>query len=140
MANVNVRKKDDAPGSTLGEVRGYARRIWLAGLGAYARVGQEGSDYFKELVKAGESIEKRGKKRVGQQLDAANHPIDEATLAASRVRGRVEVQLDKIEKAFDARVARALNRFGIASKHDVEALSIKLEQLTELLERVARKP
>lgn len=140
MAKVNLKKKDDAPGCTLGEVRGYARKIWLAGLGAYARVGQEGSDYFKELVKAGEGVEKRGKKRVDQQLDAANNQIDEATVQVSRVRGKVEIQLDKIEKAFDARVARALNRLGIPSKHDVEALSIKLEQLTELLERVARKP
>lgn len=140
MAKVNLKKKDDAPGSTLGEVRGYARKIWLAGLGAYARVGQEGSDYFKELVKAGEGVEKRGKKRVDQQLDAANNQIDEATVQVSRVRGKVEIQLDKIEKAFDARVARALNRLGIPSKHDVEALSIKLEQLTELLERVAHKP
>ncbi|ANY89770.1 MULTISPECIES: phasin family protein [Pseudomonas] len=140
MAKVNLKKKDDAPGSTLGEVRGYARKIWLAGLGAYARVGQEGSEYLKELVKAGEGVEKRGKKRVDQQLDAANNPLGEATEQVSRVRGKVEVQLDKIEKAFDARVARALNRLGIPSKHDVEALSIKLEQLTELLERVARKP
>ncbi|KLJ14343.1 poly(3-hydroxyalkanoate) granule-associated protein PhaI, partial [Pseudomonas sp. TJI-51] len=30
MAKVNVKKKADAPG-TLGEVRGYARKIWLAG-------------------------------------------------------------------------------------------------------------
>ena len=29
MAKVTVKKKDDAPG-TLGEVRGYARKIWLA--------------------------------------------------------------------------------------------------------------
>lgn len=139
MAKVNVKKKDDAQG-TLGEVRGYARKIWLAGIGAYARVGQEGSDYFQELVKAGEGVEKRGKKRIDKELDAANNQIDEAAEEVSRVRGKVEVQLDKIEKAFDARVARALNRIGIPSKHDVEALSIKLEQLTELLERVARKP
>ncbi|MDI6934949.1 phasin family protein [Serratia sp. Se-PFBMAAmG] len=139
MANVNVKKKDDATG-TLGEVRGYARKIWLAGIGAYARVGQEGSDYFKELVKAGEGVEKRGKKRVDKALDAANHQIDEATEEVSRVPGRVELQLDKIERAFDARVGRALNRLGIPSKHDVEALSIKLEQLHELLERVAHKP
>ncbi|MCO7517619.1 phasin family protein [Pseudomonas guariconensis] len=139
MAKVNLKKKDDAPGNTLGEVRGYARRIWLAGLGAYARVGQEGSEYFKELVKAGEGVEKRGKKHIDQQLDAANNQIDEAGAQVSRVRGRVEVQLDKIEKAFDTRVARALNRLGIPSKHDVDALSIKLEQLTELLERVAHK-
>lgn len=106
MANVNAKKKDDATG-TLGEVRGYARKIWLAGIGAYARVGQEGSDYFKELVKAGEGVEKRGKKRVDKALGAANHQIEEATEQVSRVPGRVELQLDKIERAFDARVGRA---------------------------------
>ena len=50
-----------------------------------------------------------------------------------------KVQLDKVEKAFDTRVASALNRIGIASKHDVETLSAKLDGLTALLERVARK-
>ncbi|MFB0705597.1 phasin family protein, partial [Pseudomonas protegens] len=50
-----------------------------------------------------------------------------------------EVQLDKVEKAFDTRVASALNRIGIPSKHDVETLSAKLDELTALLERVARK-
>ncbi|MGR3993384.1 phasin family protein [Pseudomonas sp. 1121_17] len=139
MAKINLKKKDDAQGS-LDEVRNYARRVWLAGLGAYARVGQESTDYFKELLKAGEGVEKRGKKVIDKKLDAANEQIDEAGEEVSRVRGKVEVQLDKIEKAFDARVARGLNRLGIPSKHDVEALSIKLEQLHELLERVARKP
>lgn len=139
MAKVIVKKKDESLG-TLGEVRGYARKIWLAGIGAYARVGQEGSDYFKELVRAGEGVETRGKKRIDKELDAANHQLDEVGEEVSRVRGKVEIQLDKIEKAFDARVGRALNRLGIPSKHDVEALSIKLEQLHELLERVAHKP
>ncbi|MFG0421766.1 phasin family protein [Pseudomonas sp. zjy_8] len=139
MAKVIVKKKDEAL-DTLGEVRGYARKIWLAGIGAYARVGQEGADYFKELVRAGEGVEKRGKKRIDKELDAANHQLDEVGEEVSRVRGKVEIQLDKIEKAFDARVGRALNRLGIPSKHDVEALSIKLEQLHELLERVAHKP
>ena len=104
MAKVTLKKKIDAPSHALDEVKTYARKIWLAGLGAYAKVGSEGGEYFKELVK-----------------------------------GRVEVQLDKVEKAFDSRVASALNRIGIASKHDVETLSAKLEELTALLERVARK-
>lgn len=138
MAKVNVKKKDDAQ-STLGEVRGYARKIWLAGLGAYARVGQESADYLKELVKAGETVEKRGKKRIDHELDAANTQIDSVKGEISSVKGKVEVQLDKIEKAFDTRVASALNRIGIPSKHDVEALSAKLDELTALLERVARK-
>ncbi|MBM3106306.1 phasin family protein [Pseudomonas sp. P66] len=139
MAKVILKKKEDTQNS-LGEVRGYARKIWLAGLGAYARVGQEGADYLKELVKAGETVEKRGKKRIDHELDAANTQIDSVKGEITNVKGKVEVQLDKIEKAFDTRVASALNRIGIPSKHDVEALSAKLDELTALLERVARKP
>nr|WP_220459583.1 phasin family protein [Pseudomonas sp. MD195_PC81_125] len=123
----------------MSDVKSYARKIWLAGLGAYAKVGQEGSDYFQELIKAGQTVEKKGKKAVTEKLEAANAEIDEAKGEVSSFKGRVEVQLDKVEKAFDSRVASALNRIGIPSKHDVETLSAKLDELTALLERVARK-
>lgn len=138
MAKVILKKKDDVQ-SSLSEVRGYARKIWLAGLGAYTRVGQESADYVKDLIKAGETVEKRGKKVIDHELDAANAEIDSVKHDLSTVKGKVEVQLDKIEKAFDTRVASALNRIGIPSKHDVEALSAKLEELTALLERVTGK-
>ncbi|PIF50737.1 poly(hydroxyalkanoate) granule-associated protein [Pseudomonas sp. 29] len=139
MAKVILKKKIDASTSALSDVKSYARKIWLAGLGAYAKVGQEGSDYFQELIKAGQTVEKKGKKAVTEKLEAANADIDEAKSEVSSFKGRVEVQLDKVEKAFDSRVASALNRIGIPSKHDVETLSAKLDELTALLERVARK-
>ncbi|MCU0118236.1 phasin family protein [Pseudomonas sp. B2M1-30] len=139
MAKVILKKKIDASTSALSDVKSYARKIWLAGLGAYAKVGQEGSEYFQELIKAGQTVEKKGKKAVTEKLEAANAEIDEAKNEVSSFKGRVEVQLDKVEKAFDTRVASALNRIGIPSKHDVEALSAKLDELTALLERVARK-
>ncbi|CAI8758395.1 MULTISPECIES: phasin family protein [Pseudomonas] len=139
MAKVILKKKIDASTSALSDVKSYARKIWLAGLGAYAKVGQEGSDYFQELIKAGQTVEKKGKKVVTEKLEAANAEIDEAKGEVSSFKGRVEVQLDKVEKAFDSRVASALNRIGIPSKHDVETLSAKLDELTALLERVARK-
>jgi poly(hydroxyalkanoate) granule-associated protein len=139
MAKVILKKKIDASTSTLSDVRSYARKIWLAGLGAYAKVGQEGSEYFQELIEAGQAVEKKGKKVVTEKLVAANVEIDEAATQVSSFKGRVEVQLDKVEKAFDSRVASALNRIGIPSKHDVETLSAKLDELTALLERVARK-
>ena len=139
MAKVIVKKKIDAPSSTLSDVKSYARKIWLAGLGAYAKVGQEGSEYFQELIKAGQVVEKKGKKVVAEKLEAANAEIDEVKNEVGTFKGRVEVQLDRVEKAFDTRVASALNRIGIPSKHDVETLSAKLDELTALLERVARK-
>ncbi|CAI8742556.1 Poly(3-hydroxyalkanoate) granule-associated protein PhaI [Pseudomonas sp. IT-P74] len=139
MAKVILKKKIDPSTGTLGDVKSYARKIWLAGLGAYTKVGQEGSEYFQELIKAGQVVEKKGKKVVAEKLEAANAEIDEAKSEVSTFKGRVEVQLDKVEKAFDTRVASALNRIGIPSKHDVETLSAKLDELTALLERVARK-
>ena len=139
MAKVILKKKIDPSTGTLSDVKSYARKIWLAGLGAYAKVSQEGSEYFQELIKAGQVVEKKGKKVVAEKLEAANAEIDEAKSEVSTFKGRVEVQLDKVEKAFDTRVASALNRIGIPSKHDVEALSAKLDELTALLERVARK-
>ncbi|NUU36754.1 phasin family protein [Pseudomonas sp. C2B4] len=139
MAKVILKKKIDASTTALSDVKSYARKIWLAGLGAYAKVGQEGSDYFQELIKAGQAVETKGKKVVAEKLEAANAEIDEAKNEVSSFKGRVEVQLDKVEKAFDSRVASALNRIGIPSKHDVETLSVKLDELTALLERVARK-
>jgi poly(hydroxyalkanoate) granule-associated protein len=141
---VILKKKIEAEeAKTFSEVRFYARKIWLAGLGAYVKAGQEGADYVKELIKTGEQTEKQAKKVIDEKVEAANGEIElvkgEARGEVSKVKGRVEVQLDRIESAFDRRVASALNRIGIPSKHDVETLSAKLDELTALLERVARK-
>ncbi|MDY7530448.1 phasin family protein [Pseudomonas sp. Bout1] len=139
MAKVILKKKIATGTNALTDVKSYARKIWLAGLGAYAKVGSEGAEYFKELVKTGQHVESKGKKVVSEQLDAANSQIDQVKSEVFGVKGRVEVQLDKVESAFDSRVGSALNRIGIPSKHDVETLSAKLDELTALLERVARK-
>lgn len=146
MSKVAVKKKvaavtEDKAG-LFSDVKGYARKIYLAGLGAYAKAGAEGAEYFKELVKSGESLESKGRKLVDEQVEAANSQLDSVKKTVnsnvSSVKGKVEVQLDKIEKAFDSRVAAALNRIGIPSKQDVEALSAKLDELSALLEHVAR--
>ncbi len=134
MAKVAVIKKAESKTTLISDAKYYARQIWLAGLGAYAKAGQEGVEYFKELVKTGEGVEKKGKKLVDKQVEAANTQID---TVKSSVKEKVDVQLDKVEKAFDSRVASALNRIGIPSKQDVEALSAKLDVLNAMLDRVA---
>lgn len=87
-------------------------------------------------------LKNKAKKLVSEQVEAANSQIDSVkttvTSNVNSVKGKVEVQLDKIEKAFDSRVASALNRLGIPSKQDVEVLSAKLDELSALLEHVAR--
>lgn len=134
MAKVAAKKVEEKA-TLLTDVKHAARQIWLAGLGAYSKAGQEGADYLKDLIKSGESVEKQGKKLVTEQVEAAN---DTVKTSVSSVKEKVEVQLDKVEKAFDARVASALNRLGIPSKKDVAALSAKLDALSALLEHASR--
>ena len=134
MAKVAAKKVEDKA-TLLTDVKHAARQIWLAGLGAYSKAGQEGADYLKDLIKSGESVEKQGKKLVTEQVEAAN---DTVKTSVSSVKEKVEVQLDKVEKAFDARVASALNRLGIPSKKDVAALSAKLDELSAVLEHASR--
>lgn len=145
MAKVAVKKtasKAASETTVLADVKGYARKIYLAGLGAYAKAGKEGADYLKDLVKAGEGVEKQGKQLVNKQVDAANGQIDSVKVSVkdrvAEVKGKVEGQFDKVEKAFDKRVASGLNRLGIPSKQDVDALSAKLDVLNAMLERAAK--
>ncbi|RMQ76167.1 Polyhydroxyalkanoate granule-associated protein PhaI [Pseudomonas viridiflava] len=140
MARANTKKNiEDQQSSTLSDVRLYARKIWLAGLGAYSRVNEEGTQYVRDLIRTGEQAEKEVVKTVDEKRLAANSEIDSIKGEVSYAKGRVEAQLGRIESAFDRRVAKALNRIAIPSKHDVDTLSAKLDELTALLERVVPK-
>lgn len=139
MANAVAQQVQDTKEITKGvlaEVKQYTRKAWLAGLGAYAKAGQEGYDYFKELVKTGETVEKDGKKLVNKKIDAVNERVDDLKSDAVQA---VEGRLEQIENAFDQRVARALNRLGMPSRHDLDALSVRLEQLSALVEHAAKQ-
>ena len=143
MAKVAVKKAVSKSETTvLADVKGYARKIYLAGLGAYAKAGKEGAGNLEDLVKAGESVEKQGKQLVDEQVEAANSQIDSVKDnvkdRVAEVKGKVEGQFEKVEKAFDRRVASGLNRLGIPSKQDVDALSAKLDVLNAMLERAAK--
>ncbi|WP_027896670.1 phasin family protein [Zestomonas thermotolerans] len=139
MAKIVARKKveevAEPAAGVLTEIRRYGRQIWLAGLGAYAKAGEEGLNYFKELIRAGEEAEQQGKKLVSEQVEAANSQIDSMK---SGVKTGIETRFERLEKAFDDRIAAALNRLGIPSRQDIDGLSAKLDVLNDMLTRVAK--
>lgn len=64
MAKIALKKKTVSESTSLvSEIRHYARQIWLAGLGAYSRLGTEGSDYFQGI---GESWRSPGEKKANR--------------------------------------------------------------------------
>lgn len=85
------------------------RTIWLAGLGALAKVttstGAKGEKAFEALVAAGEKVEAQARSTINTNTDLLKQRIDEA----ARV---MDQNIDLVGDAFDARVKKALARLG----------------------------
>lgn len=53
------KKNTEKEGSSwVGGIEKYSRKIWLAGLGIYSKIDQDGPKLFDSLVKDGEKAEK----------------------------------------------------------------------------------
>lgn len=111
------------------EIKRNSNRIWLAGLGAYAMMEEQGRDAFDRLVDKGMELEKENSK--GQPL-AADSRLDDLKSKANQT-------MDRIERAFDLRVSSALGRLGISRKSDLDLLHEKIDRLASVIEQMARE-
>lgn len=110
------------------EIKRNSTRIWLAGLGAYALMEEEGKDHFEKLVEKGQLFEKEYNSR-GQQAEY-DSKLDE-------LKNRANQTMDRIERAFDLRVSSALGRLGISRKSDLDTLHDKIDRLAVAIEQIA---
>jgi poly(hydroxyalkanoate) granule-associated protein len=101
-----------------------AQKIWLAGLGAFARARTEGDKLFDLLVEQGKTIRSKSEKA--------------ADLALKNVRSQAEDTLstaqgkwDKLEQVFEDRVSRSLNRLGVLTSKDVDELARQVSDLND---------
>ena len=122
MANVALKNIIEAPMAT--NIRESANRIWLAGLGAFAKTQEEGEKLFQTLVKEGETVEKRAK-------ETAEARFEEAKGKVLEFRGKANQQIDRLEDLFQERVAQVLNRLGVPSQEDIQELTRRVEALNE---------
>ena len=110
-----------------------AQQIWLAGMGAFGRAQQEGTKLFETLVKEGMNLEKHTRKlatgKVGEVRDVVEKNVDQ-------VRERAADTWDRLEKVFEERVQRALNRLGVPSREDLQGLSKRVDQLNAELRKL----
>ena len=85
------------------------RAIWLAGLGALAKVttktGTKGEKAFEALIKAGEKLESQARGTIDSNASLLKVRINDATKA-------VDNGIDTVGEAFDNRVKQALSRLG----------------------------
>jgi poly(hydroxyalkanoate) granule-associated protein len=96
-------------------VMSSAHQIWLAGLGAFARAQSEGGKMFDSLVKEGEAVQTRTGKAASAQV--------------ARLSKNAAGTWDKLEQVFEDRVSKSLNRLGVPSYGDIQALSKHVNEL-----------
>ncbi len=101
-----------------------AQKIWLAGLGAFARARTEGDKLFELLVEQGKVIRSRSEKAADQALKTVRSQAD-ATLSTA------QGKWDKLEQVFEDRVSRSLNRLGVLTSKDVDELARQVSELNE---------
>ncbi|MBL8512073.1 MAG: phasin family protein [Betaproteobacteria bacterium] len=100
-----------------------AQQIWLAGLGAFSKAQAGGRKVFDTLVQQGEQIEKHTR-------TVAEATLETAKEQASKTLGMASGKFDKLEQVFEERVHKSLNRLGVLTSKDVEALSQQVSELS----------
>lgn len=121
-------KDDDKPD----RIKDSAQQIWLAGLGAFAKMQQEGSKAFEALVKDGMGVQKKTQQAAEETLSQAQSRM---AGFASEFGTKAAGGWGKLETIFEDRVARALDKLGIPSAKDMTALQARVEALEAELKR-----
>lgn len=126
-------------------VRDFARQIWLAGLGAFARTQEEGGRFFETLVQEGQAVDVRMKKIAEEKTEQMKGGVEAIKEKTEEIRGKATGTWNKLEEVFQTRVARALRRLGVPSQDDiqqlfeqVELLGRNIQELTQAAETEAK--
>ena len=130
MAGKKTTEKESS--SWVGGIEKYSRKIWLAGLGIYSKIDQDGSKLFDTLVKDGEKAEKQAKSSV----DSAKATAKSATSRVGDVKDRALGKWSELEEAFDKRLNSAISRLGVPSRNEVKALHQQVDTLTKQIEKL----
>lgn len=127
--NENKPETDD---QLAGRIKGSARQIWLAGLGAYTKAEDDAGRFFERLVQEGEQLETKTRGVVEKQIKSVEDRV-------GGVREKATGTWDRLETMFDERVSGALRRLGIHRREDIEAMERRIQALEAELHKLREK-
>jgi poly(hydroxyalkanoate) granule-associated protein len=121
-------------GALAGNIKDSAQQIWLAGMGAFSRAQAEGGKVFEALVTEGMKLQR---KTTTVAEDRITEVAGRMTAMADGVTAKAGAQWDKLESIFEERVSKALNKLGVPSRGDIDAL---IERIDALAARMGDAP
>ena len=116
-------------------VKESAQQIWLAGMGAFSKAQEEGGKVFDTLVKEGLSLQK---KTQGIAEDKISEVTGKMSAMAGSVTAKAGQNWDKLETIFEARTAKAMNKLGVPTAKDVDALVQRVDELAAAVAKLSR--
>ena len=141
-----MAKKESKAKQRVSEITEQLDNVFLAGLGAFANAQKMGSETFESLVKDGEKFRKEASKKTEKLIDDVQDSVremrDDAEERAEGLLDRVRdrSKLNKLQSAFDKRVADAMDRMNVPSKNDIDKINKKLDKLLKSVAPKAKKP
>ena len=99
------------------------RRLWLAGLGTLSVVEEESTGIFDQLIEKGRLVEEKSRKQVKK--------------TKSEIESGTEDLAEELSDRLDRQVSVVLQKMGIPSRAQVQDLTLRVEQLSEQVERLA---
>lgn len=131
-----LQKNKSSKAALKGKVKDSAQQIWQAGLGAFTKAQAEGAKAIESLVKDSVSIQRKTKAAAEEKISEATNKMSHmATDISSKASG----QWDKLENIFEERVAKALNKLGVPSAKDVNALIARIDDLNKAVQKLSVK-
>lgn len=126
-----TRKKKQSSESIQDELTKRGRDVWLAGLGALATVEEEGSKLFGRLVDRGKQFEKERRSELEAARKTAEKQRDEAL-------EQIEEASEETQSLLTDTVNKALERFGVPTRTEVDRLSEKVETLSTQVDKLTK--
>jgi len=118
-----------------GSVKDSAQQIWLAGMGAFSKAQEEGGKVFESLVKEGMSLQRKTQAVAEEKIGAVTSKMSDM---AGDVQAKAGQHWDKLESIFEERTAKALNKLGVPSAKDVQALTERIDALSAQVAKLAK--
>lgn len=104
------------------DLKDSAYKIWLAGLGALASAGEEGTKMFDRLVDRGRDYDNRGRDEARKQYEGARNTAGDL----------FNTWTEKIDET----VSQALHRIGVPTRDEIRNLTLRVEELNAKIEQL----
>jgi poly(hydroxyalkanoate) granule-associated protein len=103
--------------------RESARKLWLCGLGAYSLATKSSIRTFEALMRQGQAIKPKARQQIEEK--------------SAELRSTASTTIERGEQLVKKRLLRPLDFVLLATRHDVEQLSLRVIQLSSEVHNLA---